>query len=430
MVSIVSKILNVLLILSAIIYTCWYNSIKGDDAVMDNKNTVTPEKDSHESLYQSIFDVDCIMNSAELMDQGNEVHEEVQRILWKNRRSIIVVTFLLVVCFFISFCVGRYAVSLSGVFTAIGNGLRHTVWYIGKICGNTATEPEWLVTSEDTVIWLVRMPRILAAMLVGSALSFSGATYQSLFRNPMVSPDILGASSGASVGACLMMLFSKNNTFIQFGAFGMGILAVALSYLLSKAISVNGNTVLILVLCGMTVNTLFQAFVSIIKYLADPESQLPEMTYWLMGSIAKIDFEDLRFFIVTFALGVVPVYLLRWKINILSLSEDEAKSMGVNISCTRLICVICATLLTASVVSFAGTVGWVGLMIPHLVRFIVGANNRILLPMSLLTGALFMLIIDNVCRTLFPYEIPLGVLTSLLGAPFFIYILYKRKGSA
>lgn len=403
--------------------------MKDGDIVMDNGNAGKVETTPRESLYQSIFDMECIATTAELLDQENQFQEEVRRILRKGRFAIAIVTLLLVVVFFLSFCVGRYAVSLSDVFTAIDNGLRHAVWNIGKIYGSVATEPEWLATSEDTVMWLVRMPRILAAMLVGGALSFSGATYQSLFQNPMVSPDILGASSGASVGACLMMLFSQNNTMIQAGAFGMGILAVAVSYLLSKSISRNSNTVLILVLCGMTVNALFQAFVSIIKYLADPESQLPEMTYWLMGSIAKVDFNDLRFFIITFAVGVIPVYLLRWRINILSLSEDEAKSMGINIFRIRLICIICATLLTASVVSFAGTIGWVGLMIPHLVRFIVGSNNRVLLPMSLLTGALFMLVIDDLCRTLFPYEIPLGVLTSLLGAPFFVYILYKRKGS-
>ena len=209
----------------------------------------------------------------------------------------------------------------------------------------------------------------------------------------------------------------------------MGILAVSLSYLISKAIGRNSNTMLILVLCGMTINALFQAIISIIKYLADPESQLPEMTYWLMGSIAKVDYKDLQFFVFAFIIGILPIYLLRWHLNLLSLSEDEARSLGVDVIRIRLICIICSTLLTASVVSFAGTIGWIGLMIPHLVRFMVGSNNRILLPMSLLVGSLFMLIIDDLCRTLFPYEIPLGVLTSLLGAPFFVFILYRRKGT-
>ena len=188
--------------------------------------------------------------------------------------------------------------------------------------------------------------------------------------------------------------------------------------------------ILLLVLCGMTVNTLFQAVVSIIKYLADTESQLPEMTYWLMGSIAKVSYHDLLFFIIPFAVGIVPIVALRWKLNVLSFGEDEAKAMGVNVGAVRVVCIICATLLTAAVVSVAGTIGWVGLMIPHLVRFLVGPNNKTLLPLSLLTGGLFMLIIDNFCRSLMAYEIPLGVLTSLLGAPFFIFILYKRRGAA
>ena len=284
--------------------------------------------------------------------------------------------------------------------------------------------------SHDTVIWLVRMPRIIAAMLIGGALSVSGATYQGLFRNPMVSPDILGASAGASVGACFMMLMNQNAVMISLGAFVMGIFAVSLSYFLSKAIGRGSNMILLLVLCGMTVNTLFQAFVSIIKYLADTESQLPEMTYWLMGSVAKVNYRDLAFFLIPFFIGIIPIIALKWRLNVLSFGEDEAKAMGVNVSSIRIVCIICATLLTAAVVSVAGTIGWVGLMIPHLVRFLTGPNNKVLIPMSLFTGALFMLVIDNFCRALLAYEIPLGVLTSLLGAPFFIFILFKRKGNA
>lgn len=274
------------------------------------------------------------------------------------------------------------------------------------------------------------MPRIFAAILVGSSLSVSGATYQGLFRNPMVSPDILGASAGASVGACIMMLFNMGSVMVQIAAFSMGIFAVALSYFLSKSIGKGSNTVLLLVLCGMTINTLFQAFVSITKYLADTDEQLPAMTYWLMGSLAKVSYKDLTFFLIPFVLGVIPIFSLRWKFNLLSFGEDEAKSMGIDVSTVRIVCIICATLLTAAVVSIAGTIGWVGLMIPHLVRFIVGPNNKTVIPFSLLTGALFMLIVDNFCRSLLAYEIPLGVLTSLIGAPFFIYILFRTMGNA
>ena len=325
---------------------------------------------------------------------------------------------------------GRYALAPGRVLVSLWEGVRHAVWSVGTWLGSRAAEPSFMTGREDTVVWLVRMPRILAGVLVGAALSASGATYQGLFRNPMVSPDILGASAGASVGACFMMLLDQGAAMIQLGAFVMGIVAVTLSYFLSKAIGKGSNMVLLLVLCGMTVNTLFNALVSIIKYMADTESQLPEMTYWLMGSIAKAGYRDLLFFVITFVIGTVPILCLRWRLNLLSFGEDEARAMGVNVGAIRLVCIVCATLLTAAVVSIAGTIGWVGLMIPHLVRFIVGPNNKTLLPLSLLTGGLFMLVIDNFCRALLPYEIPLGVLTSLLGAPFFIFILYKRKGNA
>lgn len=355
---------------------------------------------------------------------------EYKKSLLRSRAAFAVILALLVFTFIISFGTGRYAVAPAEVIASIWSGIKHGLWWIGSMLGLQSTEPPFLTGSEDTVIWLVRMPRITAAILVGAALSVSGATYQGLFRNPMVSPDILGASAGASVGACLMMLFDQGDVMIQAAAFIMGIFAVALSYFLSKTIGRGNNMVLLLVLCGMTVNTLFQAFVSIIKYLADTESQLPEMTYWLMGSLAKVRYEDLAFFMIPFAIGVIPIMMLRWKLNVLSFGEDEARAMGVNVTYVRVICIICATLLTAAVVSIAGTIGWVGLMIPHLVRFIIGPNNKTLIPLSLFTGALFMLVVDDFCRALLAYEIPLGVLTSLLGAPFFIFILFRRKGAA
>ena len=279
----------------------------------------------------------------------------------------------------------------------------------------------------ETIVWDVRMPRIIAAILVGASLSVAGATYQGLFRNPMVSPDILGASAGASVGACLMMLLNQNGVIIQIAAFVFGLFAVILTYSLSKTLSKSADMVLMLVLCGLIVSTLFQAFVSIIKYVADTDLLLPEITYWLMGSIAKVTYKDIMFFMIPFTLGVIPIMLIRWQLNVMSFGEDEAKAMGVNVRSIRLICIVCSTLLTAGVVSIAGTIGWVGLMIPHLVRFMVGPNNVKLIPMSFLTGSLFMLVVDNVCRSALAYEIPLGVLTSLIGAPFFVLILYKHK---
>ena len=341
-----------------------------------------------------------------------------------------VVTSLLIGVFLISFNSGRYGMSIVDVINSIISGIKHGIWWLLSHIGFNLAEPTWMSGPEDTIIWLVRMPRIFAAILIGGSLAVSGATYQGLFRNPMVSPDVLGASAGASVGACIMMLFNMGPVMIQIAAFVMGILAVALSYFLSKTIGKGTNVILLLVLCGMTVNTLFQALVSITKYLADTEEQLPAMTYWLMGSIAKVSYNDLKFFLIPFGLGVIPIVALRWKLNLLSFGEDEAKAMGIDVSKVRIVCIISATLLTAAVVSIAGTIGWVGLMIPHLVRFISGPNNKTLIPFSLLTGALFMLIVDDFCRTLLAYEIPLGVLTSLIGAPFFIYILFKTRGNA
>lgn len=347
----------------------------------------------------------------------------------KNLIYFFAVAALLIFIFIISFTEGRYNISVSNVIASIFSGIKHSIWRVLSYLGISGKEPPFMTGPQDTVIWRVRMPRIFAAILVGSSLSVSGATYQGLFRNPMVSPDILGASAGASVGACIMMLFNMGPVMVQTAAFAMGIFAVALSYFLSKTIGKGSNTILLLVLCGMTINTLFQAFVSITKYLADTEEQLPAMTYWLMGSLAKVSYKDLAFSVIPFMLGTIPIFSLRWKLNLLSFGEDEAKSMGIDVSTVRIICIICATLLTAAVVSIAGTIGWVGLMIPHLVRFIVGPNNKTVIPFSLLTGALFMLVVDNFCRSLLAYEIPLGVLTSLIGAPFFIYILFRTRGN-
>lgn len=389
------------------------------------------KKNNNLSSYKTFIDSsDKDMISQELMEYDKQFMAEYKADKRVGIIYFIAITILLISVFIFSFISGRYNISVKDVLSSIFAGIQHGIWWVLSHFGIILNEPRWMTGPEDTVIWFVRMPRIFAAILVGSSLAVSGATYQGLFRNPMVSPDILGASTGASVGACIMMLFNMGPLMVQIAAFVMGIFAVALSYFLSKSIGRGTNIVLLLVLCGMTVNTLFQALVSITKYLADTDEQLPAMTYWLMGSLAKVSYTDILFFLIPFVLGVIPIMALRWKLNLLSFGEDEAKSMGISVSTVRIVCIICATLLTASVVSIAGTIGWVGLMIPHLVRFISGPNNKTLIPFSLLTGALFMLVVDNCCRTLLAYEIPLGVLTSLIGAPFFIYILFRTRGNA
>lgn len=373
------------------------------------------QKVSSNELDDTYFEVDYTEGEKEKNLNTKKYLKEIKE---NNYRSAVMGIFITVLLFFailVSFNVGRYAVSIDNVIKILFKNVFHF-------------EKTWEDVYE-TIVWNVRMPRIIAALLVGASLSVAGATYQGLFRNPMVSPDILGASAGASVGACLMMLLNQNGITIQVAAFVFGLVAVSLTYGLSKAISKSADMVLMLVLCGLIVSTLFQAFVSIIKYVADTDLLLPEITYWLMGSIAKVTYKDLLFFLIPFVLGIVPIMMIRWQLNVMSFGEDEAKAMGVNVSLIRLICIICSTLLTAGVVSIAGTVGWVGLMIPHLVRFMVGPNNGTLIPISFLTGSLFMLVVDNVCRSALAYEIPLGVLTSLIGAPFFILILYKHKGN-
>lgn len=279
------------------------------------------------------------------------------------------------------------------------------------------------------IVLNVRLPRVTAALLIGAALAISGASYQGVFKNPMVSPDILGASAGASFGAALALLWSFDNRAVQIMAFAMGFVAVALTCFSARSIGRGANQILLLVLCGLIVGTLFQAFVSAIKYTADPDSKLPEITYWLMGSIAKITWDDLKLLLVPFVLGGIPLLALRWRLNALSFGDEEAQAMGANTSLLRGVCIACATLLTSAVVAVAGVVGWVGLIIPHIVRFLVGPDNRIVLPLSLVVGAALMIAVDTACRTFMASEIPLGILTSIIGAPFFFAILLKtRKG--
>ena len=277
------------------------------------------------------------------------------------------------------------------------------------------------------IVMNVRLPRVTAALLIGAALAISGASYQGLFKNPMVSPDILGASAGASFGAALALLWNFDSRAVQIIAFAMGFIAVAITYFSARSIGRGGNQILLLVLCGLIVGTLFQAFASAIKYTADPDSKLPEITYWLMGSIAKITWDDLKLFLAPFLIGCIPLLALRWRLNALSFGDEEAEAMGVNTTLLRGVCIVCSTLSTSAVVAVAGVVGWVGLIIPHLVRFIFGPDNRVVLPLSLVLGGAFMILVDTACRTFMASEIPLGILTSIIGAPFFFAILPKTR---
>lgn len=279
------------------------------------------------------------------------------------------------------------------------------------------------------IVLNVRLPRVVAAAMIGGALAISGSAYQGLFRNPMVSPDILGASTGASFGAALALLLSLGNLPVRAAAFAGGLAAVFITYTAARYIGRGSSQVLLLVLCGMIVSALFQAFVSTIKYTADPDSKLPEITYWLMGSIAKVTWSDLRLFAIPFILGVVPLLALRWHLNILAFGDEEAESLGVNAAALRLVSIVCATLLTASCVAISGVIGWVGLIMPHVVRFIAGPDNRIVVPLSVILGGAFLIAVDTACRSVLPSEIPLGILTSIIGAPlFFVILLHTQQG--
>lgn len=330
-----------------------------------------------------------------------------------NLPTMSVLVLLLLLTVFASLAIGRYMISLQQFIQMVGV----------RIFGWKLSIPQTL----NTVIFAVRVPRIFAAMLVGGALSISGAAYQGLFRNPMVSPDILGAAAGAGFGAAIAILLSFSMVGIQLSAFVFGLIAVALTYFLSAMISRGNNAVLVLVLTGMVVSTLFSSFISMIKYVADPYSKLPAITFWLMGGLSSVGAKDNLIVLAPMLLGAIPLMLLRWKLNVLSFGEEEAKSLGVDTSKLRLIVIVCSTLLTAAAVSISGMVGWIGLIIPHLARMIVGPNYKMLLPASMLIGTTFLLLVDDIARSAFAMEIPLGILTALIGAPFFIYLLIKGK---
>lgn len=333
----------------------------------------------------------------------------------KTTYIMIIIAVMPIAAILISLTVGRYSISLPQFFSVISS----------KIFGHSVTQSSTI----ETVLFNVRAPRILSALMVGAALSVSGATYQGLFRNPMVSPDILGASAGAAFGAAFGILLSFNALSIQISAFLFGLLAVIITYSISSIISKGNNVALLLVLTGIVVKELFTSFISITKYVADPYEKLPIITFYLMGGLSSVTMKDIKMLLIPMIIGVIPLFLLRWRFNVLSFGDEEAKSLGVDTSKLRLIAILCSTLITAGAVSISGMIGWIGLVIPHIARMIVGPNFKVLLPSSLLIGGTFLLLVDDVARCAFSIEIPLGILTSLIGAPFFIYLLVKgRRG--
>lgn len=315
----------------------------------------------------------------------------------------------LLALFLLSFVMGRYGVPLGQVVRILLSGV-------------LPLEQTWTDNMAIAVL-NVRLPRILLACLVGCGLSAAGTGYQTVFQNPMAAPDILGASSGACFGAALAILTGQGAVMITVFAFLASLLSVALVYLVGN--HTRGNRVVNLLLAGIMVGSLFSACTSYIKLVADPTNQLPQITYWLMGSLSGTRMGTVKFAAVCMAVGLVPLLLLRWRMNLLTLSPDEARAMGVHTDRLRLAVILSSTVLTAAAVSVSGMIGWVGLVIPHLSRRIVGSDCRRLMPMACLFGAAFLLLVDNMARCLTATEIPIGILTAFVGAPFFIYLMVK-----
>ena len=322
--------------------------------------------------------------------------------------SIILLIFFPIILFLASFLIGRYPISPVDVVNTI-------------LC---PIFPQLEVNSTiTTIVYEIRLPRILGAIVVGACLAISGAAFQSIFKNPLVSSDLLGVSNGAGFGAALAILLSGANIVTQIFAFVFGLISVATTYLISRTYKAGG--ILVLVLSGVAISAFFNSLISAIKFIADPDDKLPEIVYWLMGSLASINADKLLMILIPVIIGLVILLLLRWHMNLLAMGDEEAQSLGLNPSRIRLLIIAGCTLLTSAAVSISGIVGWVGLIIPHMARMIVGPDNRVLLPASLSLGASFLLLIDNISRAVIAIEIPIGILTAIIGVPIFLYLLKR-----
>ena len=314
---------------------------------------------------------------------------------------------LLAVGFIMSLAVGRYYIPVSEIFTAFTGG---------QVPDKTGQ-----------VLMVVRLPRVLAAVLVGGAMSVSGAAYQGMFKNPLVSPDILGSSAGAGFGAALAILLSFGVAGTKGAAFFFGLFAVFITWLISHRFGKGDDSLFLLILGGIIVSNLFQSLISLVKYAADPTDKLPAITFWLMGSLSKAVMKDVQVMLVPFVLCTAVLVFCAGRLNILALGEEEARTLGINTGLLQVAVIVTATVLTAFCVSLCGMIGWVGLVIPHLARMMVGPNFKVLLPASLLLGSSYLLIMDDLCRSVFAVEIPLGIITSLAGLPFFLYLLTRQN---
>lgn len=310
-----------------------------------------------------------------------------------------------------SFFLGKYPIAISDFFKAVVNQI-------------SPLERTW-DPQIDTILFKIRFPRIMMAVLIGAGVSVAGATYQALFQNPMISQDILGASQGAAFGAAMALFFSLSYEKVIASSFLFGLVAVILVLSLSRLLK--AESILNLVLVGMMIGSLFSSAVSYLKLVGDPTNTLPAITYWLMGSLSAIKMQNLQFAWPLILTGLVPIFLLRWRLNVISLGDEVALSLGVNIKLLRLILIASATLITATAVSVSGLIGWVGLVVPHFARLLLGNDHRFGIPATALIGGTFLVIVDNFARLMTTSEIPIGILTSFIGAPIFIFLIAKNN---
>lgn len=328
----------------------------------------------------------------------------------RSRWLIPALVLLTVIAALIAVKTGAFPLTLSGMGRTIAR------WWAGLT-------PD---SFEERVLLNIRGPRVISGLAVGATLAAAGVVYQGLFRNPLVSPDVLGVSAGAGLGAVFGIFLSLPLMAIQIAAFAMGLATVGLVYLIAATVRGRDPT-LVLVLGGVVVGALAGAAISLLKILADPYDQLPAITFWLLGSLASIRGNDIMSVLPLVLVGLVPLVLLRWRINALSLGDDEAKTLGLDAGRLRFIVIAAATLMTASVVAIAGVIGWVGLVIPHIARMLVGPDFSRLLPAAMLMGASYLVLVDTLARSIGRIEVPLGILTAVVGAPFFLWLLWRGR---
>lgn len=343
----------------------------------------------------------------EFTQKSTDTQVPARQLEWKG--WLVACGFLLLIVL-AALAFGKYQVDLKDLWAAVAEQLTGV--------------PSGLPPAMETVIWNIRLPRVAAGLLVGAALAAAGAAYQGMFRNPLVSPDILGVSAGAGLGAVLGIYVGLPLVMVQVLAFIGGLLAVGAVLAIAGLVR-RHDPVLVLVLSGVAMGALLGAGISLIKILADPTTQLPSITFWLLGGLNAVTRSDLFTTTPLILLGLAPMVLLRWRINLLSLPDEEALALGVSVAYLRLVMVAAATLTTAAAVSLTGIIGWIGLVVPHVARLLVGPDFSRLLPASLMLGGGFLVATDTLARTAATIELPLGILTALVGAPFFLFLLAR-----